>query len=304
MTAQDWMTDLEEDEESPGTATPHTRRWLVIGAAAVVVVLVLAALAVALLGHERTPPTTTATAPAAPSASSPETAVPEVSAPDVGPVLMQAALDYPGLIDSVVPTAPLVVGTQPVQGGAAPDRVPNFDSCSADPASLQYLPVQIRKPENWLSATLTVQSTASTPKDIGRLGFFFQAGDASIPCRDGAWWTSDSFLANLGQDTVTGYVVLDRAFSPSTPQGRAEVFATLRLRISDLRQLSAATTVERRGEALLAPVEPPGGLPKVGPLKPSLPNNHLQYAITWYGLALVVVVMFGLWFSGRAARSA
>ena len=34
----------------------------------------------------------------------------------------------------------------------------------------------------------------------------------------------------------------------------------------------------------------PGGLPKVGPLKPSLPNNHLQYAVTWYGLALVMLI--------------
>jgi surfeit locus 1 family protein len=34
----------------------------------------------------------------------------------------------------------------------------------------------------------------------------------------------------------------------------------------------------------------PGGLPKVGPLKASLPNNHLQYAVTWYGLALVVLI--------------
>ena len=34
---------------------------------------------------------------------------------------------------------------------------------------------------------------------------------------------------------------------------------------------------------------PPGGLPKVGPLKASLPNNHLQYAVTWYGLALVIL---------------
>ena len=34
----------------------------------------------------------------------------------------------------------------------------------------------------------------------------------------------------------------------------------------------------------------PGGLPRVGPLKVNLPNNHLQYAITWYGLALVLLV--------------
>ena len=35
---------------------------------------------------------------------------------------------------------------------------------------------------------------------------------------------------------------------------------------------------------------PPGGLPKAGPLKPALPNNHLQYAVTWYGLALVMLI--------------
>jgi surfeit locus 1 family protein len=34
----------------------------------------------------------------------------------------------------------------------------------------------------------------------------------------------------------------------------------------------------------------PGGLPKVGPLRASLPNNHLQYAVTWYGLALVILI--------------
>ena len=34
-----------------------------------------------------------------------------------------------------------------------------------------------------------------------------------------------------------------------------------------------------------APV-PPGGLPKPGKLAVNLPDSHLQYAITWFGLAL------------------
>jgi surfeit locus 1 family protein len=41
----------------------------------------------------------------------------------------------------------------------------------------------------------------------------------------------------------------------------------------------------------------PGGLPIGGRTRTELPNNHLQYAITWYGLAaglLVVWVSFGL----------
>jgi surfeit locus 1 family protein len=43
----------------------------------------------------------------------------------------------------------------------------------------------------------------------------------------------------------------------------------------------------------------PSGLPRAGPLKPTLRNEHLQYAITWYGLAMVVCVMFVLWLRGR-----
>jgi cytochrome oxidase assembly protein ShyY1 len=45
--------------------------------------------------------------------------------------------------------------------------------------------------------------------------------------------------------------------------------------------------------------QPPGGLPQAGALKVSLRNEHLQYAITWYGLAAVVAVMFGFWLRGR-----
>jgi surfeit locus 1 family protein len=50
--------------------------------------------------------------------------------------------------------------------------------------------------------------------------------------------------------------------------------------------------------------QPPSGLPRPGPLKPNLRNDHLQYAITWYGLALVVAGMFVFWLTGRAARTA
>jgi cytochrome oxidase assembly protein ShyY1 len=43
-----------------------------------------------------------------------------------------------------------------------------------------------------------------------------------------------------------------------------------------------------------APV-PAGGLPHPAPLKIQLRNEHLQYAITWYGLAAVLAVMFSIW---------
>jgi len=44
---------------------------------------------------------------------------------------------------------------------------------------------------------------------------------------------------------------------------------------------------------------PPGGLPAPGKLKPNLPNNHLQYAITWFGLAAVLAGVFVVFAGGR-----
>jgi surfeit locus 1 family protein len=43
---------------------------------------------------------------------------------------------------------------------------------------------------------------------------------------------------------------------------------------------------------LLAPETPPGGLPQAGETLFAFPNNHLQYAITWYGLAVVLLAVF------------
>ena len=40
---------------------------------------------------------------------------------------------------------------------------------------------------------------------------------------------------------------------------------------------------------------PPGGLPHPGKLVVALPDNHLQYAITWYGLAAALAVTFAVW---------
>ena len=45
----------------------------------------------------------------------------------------------------------------------------------------------------------------------------------------------------------------------------------------------------------------PGGLPIGGVTMVDLPNNHLQYALTWYGLAAALVVVLGLWLR-RTAR--
>jgi len=44
--------------------------------------------------------------------------------------------------------------------------------------------------------------------------------------------------------------------------------------------------------------EPSGGLPHAGRLRPNLPNNHFGYALTWLGLAAVLVGVYAVWLFG------
>jgi surfeit locus 1 family protein len=44
---------------------------------------------------------------------------------------------------------------------------------------------------------------------------------------------------------------------------------------------------------------PPGGLPTPGKLVVNLPNNHLQYALTWFGLAAVLAGVFAAFARAR-----
>jgi surfeit locus 1 family protein len=44
--------------------------------------------------------------------------------------------------------------------------------------------------------------------------------------------------------------------------------------------------------------DPPGGLPRTGRLHATLPNNHFGYALTWLGLACVLVGVYGTWLLG------
>jgi surfeit locus 1 family protein len=46
----------------------------------------------------------------------------------------------------------------------------------------------------------------------------------------------------------------------------------------------------------------PGGLPRGGRTNLVLPNNHLQYAITWYGLAAALVAIYVAVSLERSAR--
>ena len=52
-----------------------------------------------------------------------------------------------------------------------------------------------------------------------------------------------------------------------------------------------------------APV-PPSGSPRPGKLKTNLPNNHLEYALTWFGLAAALTGVFAVFAWQKLRESA
>jgi surfeit locus 1 family protein len=76
--------------------------------------------------------------------------------------------------------------------------------------------------------------------------------------------------------------------------------------VRDHRAMAAA-----RGWGAVAPFYidqetpvPAGGLPRPAPLTVMLRDDHLGYAMTWFGLAAVLAVVFAVWLSGWRRRVA
>jgi surfeit locus 1 family protein len=96
-----------------------------------------------------------------------------------------------------------------------------------------------------------------------------------------------------GTVSVTGLVRLPSAgkpnwFTPDNDPARNSWFYV------EIAAMSQAAAVERVLPFYVdADASPnPGGLPQGGQTLTDLPNNHLQYAITWYALAVALIVIY------------
>jgi hypothetical protein len=144
------------------------------------------------------------------------------------------------------PTGHLTVTLGESRTGLEPP-VPDTEACDFDTAALQYLPVEFASTAPGLAAHVEISTGPDTPSDIGDVGIFVESNDGTQAyCTDSPPLpTRDRFYNQAGARAITAWVVLSRAVTPASPGGRPEVFPTLQLRISDLRQLSGPETVER-----------------------------------------------------------
>jgi cytochrome oxidase assembly protein ShyY1 len=107
----------------------------------------------------------------------------------------------------------------------------------------------------------------------------------------------DRAVARLAPDQpvmLTGYLRFPEGAGMLTPAANPSK------RLWFVRDIGAMAQALSWGEVApfyvdLESPAPPSGIPKPGPLQVHLKDDHMQYAITWFTLALAVVIAFGVW---------
>ena len=101
-----------------------------------------------------------------------------------------------------------------------------------------------------------------------------------------------------GDVTITGLVRAPEARGSFMPENRLERDEWF---TRDLAAMTAARGLARVAPFWvdLDPAPDATGWPRPGQTRLAIPNNHLAYAFTWFGIALTLVGVFGAWAWGR-----
>jgi surfeit locus 1 family protein len=104
-----------------------------------------------------------------------------------------------------------------------------------------------------------------------------------------------------GTVTVTGLLRMPEDAGYFTPANDPQKNAWYR---RDPAEIARALKVDRAAPFMIdADATPnPGGLPQGGGTRVRFPNNHLQYAVTWFGIALALVGVFAAFARQRWKR--
>jgi cytochrome oxidase assembly protein ShyY1 len=200
---------------------------------------------------------------------------------------------------------------------ASPSALPPLSQWSTlTPAKDEFRRVRFAATYQPLPDAMVYSSGSAVREDISGPGTW-----ALLPARLS---TGETVVVNAGfvQNTMQDSAQQDRAVKPLVSGAPVTLTGYLRFpetagvltpaentakRLWFTRDHLAMARVLGWGEVapfyidLEAPV-PPSGVPKPGPLEVHLKDDHLQYAITWFGLAGAVVIAFGVWW--RAQRRA
>ncbi len=117
-----------------------------------------------------------------------------------------------------------------------------------------------------------------------------------------------------GEHDIIGFVRVDFAmpglFTPANQPGQNRWYGIDLIELANTMPDDLGFVAPDRYAAILPVVvqlapgsAPADGLPIVDAVETDLPNKHLQYAVTWYGLAIVLVVISALFYRSRRRQS-
>jgi surfeit locus 1 family protein len=98
-----------------------------------------------------------------------------------------------------------------------------------------------------------------------------------------------------GQVTVDGVIRLKGTQNWLVPDNRPDLNFFFWADLAGIAQLKGLSNVETRYFVEAGPAKNPGGFPIGGQTRIDLPNDHLQYAITWFCLAVALAVIYVLY---------
>jgi surfeit locus 1 family protein len=104
-----------------------------------------------------------------------------------------------------------------------------------------------------------------------------------------------------GEMTLTGVLRLPQKPGMFTPAPNSQTRLWF---VKDVPNMAAALGVAVPPVLIEADATPnPGGWPLGGRTQTDIPNDHLQYAVTWFGLALALLVIYLLYHRSRGRLS-
>ena len=136
----------------------------------------------------------------------------------------------------------------------------------------------------------------------------FQLADGRVILVDRGWIPLDRKTADKRPEgNMTGPLMLDgiiRLQGKQTwfvPDNRPDLNFFFWVDLPAMAKLAGSPNTERRFFIEAGPAKNPGGFPIGGQTRITLPNDHLQYAITWFSLAVALMVIYVLYHRQKPA---
>jgi surfeit locus 1 family protein len=108
--------------------------------------------------------------------------------------------------------------------------------------------------------------------------------------------------APTGTLTLSGVAVASEEAGPFTPAADAAKRLDWTRNIPRLEKLLAPSDAPIAPLYIDLPAGPKGALPQGGETEVDFPNNHLGYAMTWFGFALTTIIMLAEWLRRQWTR--